>query len=299
MKTIGFVGTGIMGGGMVRTLIRSGYSPVVYNRTRVKAEEAAKGGGSVVDTPAEAAAGAEVLFTMLADPAAVAACFEGADGILSQLASGTVVIDSSTISQPVTLKIAEQVGAKGAQFLDAPVTGSKNEAESGKLGFLVGGDAEVLESVRDVLECLGSITHMGATGMGVCTKLVNNLVVAGSLQAFNEGMVLAARAGLDPDRMYSVLMGNPRARCGITEWKGSTILQRDFTPFFALKLMGKDVRLALETAEQLGVDLPSARALKTVYDACLAEGLAEEDFSASVKHLERAARVEVKSRNTP
>jgi 3-hydroxyisobutyrate dehydrogenase-like beta-hydroxyacid dehydrogenase len=138
---------------------------------------------------------------------------------------------------------------------------------------------------------------MGPVGTGITAKLVNNLVVAASLQAFIEGMMLAVSAGLDPDTMYSLLMSNPRARVGMAELKGPTILKGDFTPHFLLRLMRKDVRLALETAEALGFTLPVAAATKGVFDAAMAAGHGEEDFSAMIKHLEASAGVAVRSRS--
>ena len=146
-RTIGFVGTGLMGRGMARSLIRQGHALRIYNRTRAKAEEVAQLGGQVAGTPAEAARGADVVVTMLADPRAVADCFEGPQGLLSTLGKGVVVIDSSTVSPPTTQKMADLVRTKGAHLLDAPVFGSKNEAESGSLGFIVGGDRAVFDSV--------------------------------------------------------------------------------------------------------------------------------------------------------
>jgi 3-hydroxyisobutyrate dehydrogenase-like beta-hydroxyacid dehydrogenase len=233
---------------------------------------------------------------MLADPRAVDDCFEGPDGILSALSKDAVVIDSSTVSPPTTQKTAAAVRAKGAHLLDAPVFGSKNEAETGALGFIVGGDRAVFDSVQDVLSCMGKSSHVGATGMGATAKLVVNLVIAGELEAFYEGMVMATKAGLDPDQMYSILM-NSRARSGIYEMKGPNILKRDFTAFFPLRLMDKDMRLALETADALGVSMPVVQAVKAVLGACVAAGQADEDMSSAIRHLERAGGVEVASRN--
>jgi len=295
-RTIGFVGTGLMGRGMARSLIRKGHALRIYNRTRAKAEEVAQLGGTVASTPAEAARGADVVVTMLADPQAVADCFEGDDGLLSTLQKGAVVIDSSTVSPPTTKKMADRVRARGGHLLDAPVFGSKNEAETGALGFIVGGDRAVFDSVQDVFACLGKSTYMGPTGMGATAKLVVNLVIASELEAFHEGMVMAAKAGLDPDQMYSVLM-NSRARAGIFEMKGPNILKRDFSTFFPLRLMDKDMRLALETAESLRLSMPVVRAVKDVLGACVAAGQAEEDFSSAIKHLEREGGVEVSSRS--
>jgi 3-hydroxyisobutyrate dehydrogenase-like beta-hydroxyacid dehydrogenase len=233
---------------------------------------------------------------MLADPEAVLACYQGPEGLLAGLEPGTVVIDSSTISKPATLQIAELVESRGGKFLDAPVTGSKREAEGGNLRFLVGGDAAVWEAVRPVLDLMGTSVSVGPVGAGITAKLVNNLVVAASMQAFSEGMVLAVRAGLDPETMYELLMSNPRARVGMAEVKGPLILKGDFAPAFALRLMRKDVRLAIETAVELGVELPATQAAKSVFDAAMDEGLADEDFSAAIKHLEHVAGVAVRSR---
>lgn len=295
-RTIGFVGTGLMGRGMVRSLIRKGHALRVWNRTRSKAEEAAKAGGTVAASPAEAARGADVVFSMLSDPAAVSACFEGPDGILSTLGKGAVVVDSSTVSPPSTKRMADLVRARGASMLDAPVFGSRNEAENGNLGFIVGGDRAVFDSVQDVFAALGKSTYMGPAGMGASAKLVVNLVIASELQAFHEGMVMAAKIGLDPDVMYGVLM-NSRARAGIFEMKGPNILKRDFEAFFPLRLMDKDMRLALETADSLQLPLPVVKAVKDVLGACMSAGQSEEDFSSAIKHLERAAGVQVATRS--
>ena len=295
-RTIGFVGTGLMGRGMARSLIRKGHTVQVYNRTRAKAEEVAQLGAKVAATPADAARDAGVVVTMLADPKAVADCYEGKDGLLSTLSRDAVVIDSSTVSPPTTQTMAAAVQAKGGHLLDAPVFGSKNEAENGALGFIVGGDRAAFDSVQDVLACMGKSTYMGPSGMGATAKLVVNLVIAGELQAFYEGMVMATKAGLDPDQMYSILM-NSRARSGIYEMKGPNILKRDFTTFFPLRLMDKDMRLALETADALRVSLPLVKAVKDVLGACVAAGQGDEDMSSAIRHLERAGGVEVASRN--
>jgi 3-hydroxyisobutyrate dehydrogenase-like beta-hydroxyacid dehydrogenase len=293
-KTIGFIGTGLMGAGMARSLIRKGHTVRIYNRTRAKAEEVAKLGGSVADSPAEAARGADVVVTMLADPAALLGVVEGAQGILNTLSPGTVLIDSSTVSPPTTLRVLELLKAKGTAMLDAPVFGSKNEAETGKLGFIVGGERDVLARVQTVLDDMGRTIYVGGNGMGAYAKLVVNLVIASTLQAFNEGMVLATKAGIDPDAMVEIIQSS-RARSGIIEMKAPPILKRDFTAFFPLQLMAKDMRLVVESAGALGLQLPFATALKEIYASGLADGLAAEDFAASIKLLEKQAAVEVKS----
>jgi 3-hydroxyisobutyrate dehydrogenase len=232
---------------------------------------------------------------MLADPPALNAVFEAPDGLLAGLEAKTVVIDSSTVSPPVILRLAEKVRARGAAMLDAPVFGSKNEAENGQLGFMVGGEPAVFEKAKPLLVgCLGkAATLMGPQGAGSAAKLVFNLVVSVQLEGVLEGLTLAAKAGLEPGLMFDVLMSG-RAKCGIGEMKGPNVLKRDFSPFFALKLMDKDLRLALETAEALRVPMPALAAAKQVFTAAMAAGQAEEDFSTIVKHHERLAGVEVR-----
>jgi 3-hydroxyisobutyrate dehydrogenase-like beta-hydroxyacid dehydrogenase len=293
-RPIGFIGTGLMGAGMARSLLRKGYPVRIYNRTRAKAEEVAKLGGTVVDSPAEAARGAEVIVTMLADPAALLDVVEGGQGVLTTISPGAVLVDSSTVSPPTTLRVLAALRAKGADMLDAPVFGSKNEADTGKLGFIVGGEREVLGRVQSVLDDMGRTIHVGGNGRGAYAKLVVNLVIATTLQGFNEGMVLATKAGLDPDAMVDIILSS-RARSGIIEMKAPQILKRDFTPFFPLQLMAKDMRLVQESAAALGVELPLTSALREIYAQCLAGGLAAEDFAATIKPLEQQAALEVRS----
>lgn len=291
---IGFIGTGIMGRGMVRNLLRADHSVRVFNRTRAKAEEAAGRKGVVVDSVADAVEGAEVVCTMLADPPAVDAVY---DEILPRAARGQIFVDSSTVSPATSVRLAEGFASKGASFLDAPVFGSRNEAETGTLLFLVGGDRAAFATVEELLSKVMGRTaiHLGGSGRGSTAKLVGNLIVALQYEALSEGLVLATKAGIDPRRMTDILM-TVRTRCGILEMKGPPVLERDFTPFFALRLMDKDVGLALETARSLEVPMPGLGALRQVFTAGLAAGLGDEDFSALIKVHERNAGVEVRGR---
>lgn len=297
-RTIGFIGTGLMGRGMARNLIRKGHRVRIFNRTRSKAEEVARLGGELVGTPAAAAEGAEVIITMLSDPKAVLDVVEGEHGLLKTVQADAVLIDSSTISPPTTLRVCEAFKSRRAWMLDAPVFGSKNEAEKGDLGFIVGGDPAVVARVQDVLDCMGRTIYVGGNGMGVSAKLVVNLLIASTLHAFNEGMVLATKAGIAPETMLQIIQSS-RARSGIIDMKAPQILNRDFSPFFPLRLMAKDIGLVLDSAVALNVAVPAAAALKQFYDTCLAQGLAEEDFAAAIKPLEEHAGVEVKSSPPP
>lgn len=291
-QTVGFIGTGLMGRGMARSLIRKGHRVRLYNRTRAKAEEVAEIGGTVVDSPAEAVRGADVVVTMLADPGALLAVVEGERGVCAAIRAGAVVVDSSTVSPPTTLRVRELLAERGAEMLDAPVFGSKHEAETGALGLIVGGERDVIARAQPVLDAMGRTIHVGGNGMGAYAKLVVNLVIAGTLQAFNEGMVVAAKAGLDTEVMLSVLLSS-RARSGIIEMKAPQVLKRDFTPFFPLQLMAKDMRLVRESAAALELTLPLVETLSRVYEACLAAGLGGEDYCATIKPLEAQAGVAV------
>lgn len=298
-RNIGFVGTGIMGRGMARSLARKGHAVRVYNRTRAKALEVGEG-TVVVESAAEAAREADVVCTMLPDPPALLEAVEGPRGILETIRKGAVLIDSSTVSPQAILRVAARLKEKGAHVIDAPVFGSKNEAEKGELGFMVGGDRAVFEGVQDLFAgCMGkSARYIGPSGSGSTAKLVFNLVIAVTLEGFNEGMALAAKAGLDPQVMYEVLMSG-RARAGILEMKGPNVLKRDFTPFFHLKLMEKDLSLALDAAHALKVPMPALSAAKQVFTACMGYGLADEDFSTTIKFFERATGTEIKPASAP
>ncbi|HEY2341612.1 MAG TPA: NAD(P)-dependent oxidoreductase, partial [Chthoniobacteraceae bacterium] len=191
-------------------------------------------------------------------------------------------------------QVLAKLRAKGADMIDAPVFGSKNEAEKGELGFIVGATPEVLARVQDVLDAMGRTIHVGGNSLGASAKLVMNLIVACTLEAFNEGLVLATKAGVDPATMLKIILSS-RARAGIIDMKAAPVLQRDFTTFFPLQLMAKDMRLVAETAASLGLELPFASAINRVFASGLADGLAEQDFSAMIKVLEKQAGVEVKS----
>jgi 3-hydroxyisobutyrate dehydrogenase-like beta-hydroxyacid dehydrogenase len=297
-KKIGFIGTGLMGRGMARNLIRKGHSVRLYNRTRAKAEEVAQAGGEVAGSPAEATAGADVIVTMLSDPEAVCQVMDGSNGVLSTIRPGAVLIDSSTVSRAESLRTLVKIREAGGDMIDAPVFGSKDEAERGGLGFIVGGEPQVLQRVQDVLDCMGRTNYVGGNGMGAQAKLVVNLVIASTLQAFNEGMVLATKAGIAPELMFQIIQSS-RARSGIIEMKGPRMLNRDFTPFFPLRLMAKDMRLVQETARSFDLSMPVINALQEVYQASLSNGVADEDFAATIKCLEKQSGVEVRSTANP
>jgi len=209
-----------------------------------------------------------------------------------------VLVDCSTISPPASARVRALVEARGAHMLDAPVFGSRNEARSGGLGFIVGGDPAVLARVQDVLAMLGRTRLVGGPGCGVQAKLVGNLVIAASLHAYNEGLVLAAKAGIAAETMTDIILSS-RARSGIIEMKAPPVLRGDFAPFFPLRLMAKDLGLVLDSARSLGAPAPLAEALHAIYAASLAAGLGDQDFAATIRPLEQAAGVAARAAPPP
>ncbi len=280
-QRIGFIGTGLMGSGMAATLAREGYGVTAYNRTRSRAEALAPHGIAVASTPAAAASAADVVVSMLPHAGTLSELLE--DGLAAALRPGTYLIDCSTASPAESQALATRLGAAGVMMLDAPVFGSKDSAEVGELTFVVGGAPDAFEACRPLFDAMGRRTfYVGANGYGCYAKLGFNLVIAGTQQAFAEALALTGAAGVDPRLMTEIILAG-RARSGIIEMKAPPILAGDFTPFFALKHMHKDLDLMVRTARELDVSLPVTSAIASVYDAAMTRGLGEFDFSAIVQ----------------
>jgi 3-hydroxyisobutyrate dehydrogenase/2-hydroxy-3-oxopropionate reductase len=207
-----------------------------------------------------------------------------------------VVVDTSTVSPARSRALGAKLAEKGVHFLDAPCTGSKPGAEGGTLTFMVGGDEAVLERVRPYFELLGKrLYYCGGAGLGLHAKLTQNLIISNLLQAFNEGLVLSTKAGVDPELMLDIL-NNSAARSAVIAFKAPFIFARDFRTNFSVKWMHKDVGLALESGSQLQVPLPLTAIAHQLFQAAVSSGFADEDFSSAIKVLEAWAGVEVKSR---
>ena len=261
MTTVAVVGIGRMGSAMARCLARAGLPLVVHNRTRDRAEAlAAELGARVASTPAEAASGADVVLTMLADDAAVRSVYDGADGLLAGAGRGTVLADLSTVT-PHTLRAFESAArSAGVGLLDAPVSGSVTTAESGQLTLMVGGATEDLARARPALEPLAkAIVHVGPLGSGAAMKLAVNTVIFGLNEALAEGLVLAEAAGIDRSVAYGVI-AESAVGAPYVGYKRAAFLEPDSTPTaFALELAEKDLRLIETLAASLGVPMPQAR----------------------------------------
>jgi 3-hydroxyisobutyrate dehydrogenase-like beta-hydroxyacid dehydrogenase len=293
-QSIGFIGLGIMGHPMALNLLKAGHKLAVFNRTRSKVEPLEKAGARVAASPAEAARDADVVMSIVSDTLAVEEVILGKGGVLETLRSGAVLVDSSTVSPVVSRKLACHVAGKGAQMLDAPVTGSKHGAEKGELTFMIGGERATLDRVMPVLQVLGKKhIYCGPNGSGLAAKLAQNAIQAAMVEVFCEGFVLAAKAGVQPQTMFEIIQSS-MARASLTDFKAPFIFKGDFTPYFPLKLMHKDLELAMEAAYAQNVAMPAAAAVKEVYGAAKAKGKGDQDYAAVITFLEEIAGVQVR-----
>lgn len=294
LQSIGFIGLGIMGQPMALNLIKAGYAVTAFNRTRSKAEPLERAGAHIAPTPAQAASQADVVMTIVSDTAAMEEIVNGKDGILTTIRPGTVLIDSSTISPVASRRFAGALDANGASMLDAPVTGSKHGAEKGELTFMIGGDRNTLERVMPILKVLGKKhIYCGRQSLGLAAKLAQNAIQATMVEVFCEGFVLAAKAGVLPQTMFEIIQSS-LARSNLTDFKAPFIFKGDFTPYFPLKLMRKDLELALEAAYAQNVPMPTTAAVKEVYGAAQAQGKGDLDYAAVITFLEELAGVKVR-----
>ena len=282
---VGFIGLGIMGGGMAANLLRAGHPLVVHNRTRSKADQLVADGAVWADTPAEVGRQSSVLFTMLARPEAVLETALGPDGFLDQLPAGALWVDCSTVNPSFSRRMAAEARERGVRLVDAPVTGSKGAAQAGELVFMVGGDPADLEGARPYLDVMGKRTvHVGAQGMGAALKIVFNMLVAQAMLSFSEAISLGRSLGLSRDTMHDFLIGTlPVAP--LIAFKRPKIESGNYEADFPLQLMWKDLHLAALTAYEQGVPLPAANAAKEVYAAAARSGLSDQDMSAIYRFI--------------
>jgi 3-hydroxyisobutyrate dehydrogenase-like beta-hydroxyacid dehydrogenase len=292
--TIGYIGIGVMGQGMVPNLVRAGHAVRVYNRTAERAEVMRAHGAAVASSLAEAVQGADLVMYCLSNDEAVEEVVWGEAGLLTCVTRGQTVLDMSTVHPSLSLRQHAAFADLGADFLDAPVFGSRNEAASGGLWIVVGGDDVAFERLRPVLETLSeTVHHMGGPGQGAAMKLVGNLVVAMQLEALGEAMVLATKAGLDPRAVLDVLHVTD-FKSPIFDGVGAALIARDFDVHFALKHMLKDANLIARFAQDLNSPIPGAAAARETIKAAVNQGWGEENASALIKMLELAGATEVR-----
>ncbi|MFY9977358.1 MAG: NAD(P)-dependent oxidoreductase [Candidatus Sulfotelmatobacter sp.] len=287
---VGFLGLGIMGHAMATNLAKAGHEVTVWNRTPGKLVE----GAGVAPTPGAAAQGAEVVWMCVSDTDAVEHVLFGPEGVEQSMAEGMVIADSSTISPSATVKFAARVKEKGVAYVDAPMTGSKIGAANGTLIFMVGGDAAAIDRLSPLFAAVGKkIFRMGDTGKGQATKLAMNLQIAMIFEGFAEALTLATKLGVDSQQLVS-LIGATMVHSGVVEYKAPFVLNRDFTPNFPLRLMHKDILLALEAAKEARVKLPGLETVEEIYEMATEDGHRDLDYAATLSLLEKWAGVQVK-----
>jgi 3-hydroxyisobutyrate dehydrogenase-like beta-hydroxyacid dehydrogenase len=296
MAKLGFLGLGLMGYPMARNLLRAGHEVWLWSHTTEKARQlAAEEKGTFCETPQQVAENADCIFLCVGNTEMAEDVILGPKGLIQGIRPGTVVADASTIGPSESRRIGQALKAKGADFLDAPCTGSTPGAQGGTLTFMIGGDQAVFEQVRPYFEPMGKrLYYCGGPGMGLQAKLSQNLILANLLMAFNEGMVLAAKGGVDPKLMLDILE-NSAAKSGLIAFKAPYVFRRDFQPNFAVKWMDKDIGLMLESGEELGVPLLLTSLTRQMFRTAIAAGHGDADICSTIRVLEDLVGVEVKA----
>jgi len=288
--TIGFIGLGLMGKPMARNLLKAGFPLVVWNRTAAKADDLVREGAKLAANPREAAAQVDVLLTIVSDPPALEDVLWGAHGALDGLRRGSVLVDSSTVTPALERRVAAACAERGVDFLDAPVTGGTWGAEKGELVFVIGGNAEGFERVKPVLSAMGQKNFvLGPNGAGQTVKLAMNLLMAVEVDALAESLALVAATGIPGERFVEVMQSS-MGRAPVLDVKAPLMLKGEFPASFPLRLMHKDVRLALELARQRGVTLPVGSAAFATYTAVKDASQDDPDFAAVARFWKRSAR---------
>ena len=278
-----------MGSRMAQRLIAAGHKVTGYNRTKAKAQRLLDGGLQWGESPRAVAEAAEITFSMVTDTPALEAVTSGTNGILAGLNAGKIYIDMSTVSPAASREIARQVEAKGAQMLDAPVSGSVITLEEGKLSIMVGGDRQTFERALPILQAIGpKVTHVGAHGLAVSMKIATNLSLAVQMLAFSEGVLLAQKSGITRATAVEVLLNSVIAS-PMVKYRGPFVLNMPDEAWFDVDMMQKDLLLALEMGRQLDVPLPTTAITNEMLTTARGMGLAEKDFAILFEALARMA----------
>ena len=286
-----------MGYPMARNLARAGHQVAVWSHTASKAQQLASEEKAIAcASPKEVAEQADFIFACVGDTRMSQAVFTGPNGVIEGAKAGTVAADASTISPTDSRGIGEKLASKGIQFLDAPCTGSTPGAINATLTFMIGGDQGVFEKTKPYLEAMGKkFYYCGGPGLGLQAKLTQNLILANLMQAFNEGLVLSTKGGIQPDLMLDIL-DNSAAKSGLIAFKAPFVFRRDFTTNFSTKWMHKDIGLALGSAQELGLPAPMTSITQQIFQAAIAEGYGDDNLCSTIKVMERWAGVEVKGK---
>jgi 3-hydroxyisobutyrate dehydrogenase len=284
-KSVAFLGLGLMGSGMAGRLLAHGFNVTVYNRDPQKASPLAKAGANVANSPREAAQGAGLIVSMLADDVAARAVWLGENGALAGAAPGTVLVESSTITVHWVSELAAAAAPKGCELLDAPVTGSKTHAAAGELTFLVGGSASALETARPALAAMSrGIVHLGPSGSGALLKLINNFLCGVQVASLAEAIALIEKGGLDRAKALEIVT-NGAPGSPLVKTLSARMTAPDYTPNFLLRLMAKDLAYAVAEGHKLSVDLATAAAALGLFKQAAASGHGAQDIAAVVEQF--------------
>ncbi len=292
MASIGFIGLGIMGAPMTVNLLKGGHTLFTHTRSDTP-RSVVEAGAKVCANGAEVARQADIIITMVPDTPHVEDALFGDNGVAAGLSKGKIVVDMSSISPVATKGFAERINELGCEYLDAPVSGGEVGAKAASLTIMVGGSEAAFDKVKPLFELMGkNITLVGGNGDGQITKVANQIIVALTIEAVGEALLLAAKAGADPAKVRQALMGG-FANSRILEVHGERMVKRSFDPGFRIELHQKDLNLALSTGRQLGVSLPNTATAQELFNACAAHGGSGWDHSAMVRALEKMANFEI------
>jgi len=290
---VGFIGIGIMGGGMVRNLVKAGLKPLIWNRTRRRLDEYVAEGFEVAEDPAALAAASDVIITCVSDTPDVETVVLGERGVIEGVRAGSLVIDMSTISPRATLEMGKRLAEKDVHLLDAPISGGSEGAAKGTLSIMVGGEEAQVERAMPFFQAMGkAITHVGPLGSGQKVKLVNQILVVVNALAVSEALVFAQAGGLDLEKTLEAVVPGAAGSWMLAN-RGPQVVKRDWRPGFTIDLQQKDLRLVIEAADQLGVPVVGTSLVFNLYRTLQAEGLGAEGNHALVKALERLSGIEV------
>jgi 3-hydroxyisobutyrate dehydrogenase-like beta-hydroxyacid dehydrogenase len=289
MAHLGYIGLGAMGGRMANRLLDKGHTVTGYNRTRSKAQWLVDRGMKWGDSPKAVAEAADVIFVMVTDSKSLEAVSTGADGFLAGLREGKVVVDSSTVSPAISRDVAEKVRAKGADMVDAPVSGSVSTLEAGKLSVMVGGRRATFDRIKPILDDIGpKVTHVGDNGLALSIKIAHNLSLAVQMLAFSEGVLLAEKSGIAREVAVDVLTHSVMAS-PMVQYRGPFVLQMPDESWFDVNMMQKDLMLALEMGRRLDVPLPTTAVTNEFLTAARGMGLEKYDFAVVFQVLAKMA----------
>lgn len=282
-KVVGFVGTGVMGRSMAANLLKEGITVCVYNRTREKAEDLIADGAIWKDTPADVAKASDIVITMVGYPKDVDEVYFNADGLLANAQAGAYLIDMTTSSPLLAKKIYQTAKDHGIHAMDAPVSGGDIGAREGTLSIMVGADEADFEAMRPLFELLGkNIQHQGAAGAGQYTKMANQIAIAGNMMGVSEAIAYAKQVGLDPTHVLDSIATGAAGSWSLTNL-APRMIRGDFAPGFYIKHFIKDMGIAIESAEEVGLTLPGLTLAKQLYDQLAREGLENEGTQALFK----------------